>query len=179
VRTLLAIGLVVATVSVAWAADRIFTNPKPDAHLKKLFPQAVAFSPLEGTPLHFKAYAVDPKTKPDAQPIGYAFWSTDLVPQERGYHGAIHFLIGLDLTGIIPGVVLDYDSEPYGYFSVQPAAFVAQFKGKSVRDPFKLGQDVDMVSRASITMNSAVRAIRDSSRAMARQFLNPASVKQQ
>ena len=178
-RTLLAIGLVVATVSVAWAADRIFTNPKPDAHLKKLFPQAVAFSPLEGTPLHFKAYAVDPKTKPDAQPIGYAFWSTDLVPQERGYHGAIHFLIGLDLTGIITGVVLDYDSEPYGYFSVQPPTFVAQFKGKSVRDPFKLGQDVDMVSRASITMNSAVRAIRDSSRAMARQFLNPASVKQQ
>jgi transcriptional regulator of nitric oxide reductase len=175
----LAIGLVVATVSVAWAADRIFTNPKPDAHLKKLFPQAVAFSPLEGTPLHFKAYAVDPKTKPDAQPIGYAFWSTDLVPQERGYHGAIHFLIGLDLTGIITGVVLDYDSEPYGYFSVQPATFVAQFKGKSVRDPFKLGQDVDMVSRATITMNSAVRAIRDSSRAMARQFLNPASVKQQ
>jgi transcriptional regulator of nitric oxide reductase len=179
VRTLLAIGLVVATISVAWAADRIFTNPKPDAHLKKLFPQAVAFSPLEGTPLHFTAYAVDPKTKPDAPPIGYAFWSTDLVPQERGYHGAIHFLIGLDLTGIITGVVLDYDSEPYGYFSVQPAAFVAQFKGKSVRDPFKLGQDVDMVSRASITMNSAVRAIRDSSRAMARQFLNPASVKQQ
>ena len=178
-RTLLAIGLVVATVSVAWAADRIFTNPKPDAHLKKLFPQAVAFSPLEGTPLHFKAYAVDPKAKPDAQPIGYAFWSTDLVPQERGYHGAIHFLIGLDLTGIITGVVLDYDSEPYGYFSVQPAPFVAQFKGKSVRDPFRLGQDVDLVSRASITMNSAVRAIRDSSRAMARQFLNPASVKQQ
>ena len=64
-RTLLAIGLVVATVSVAWAADRIFTYPKPDAHLKKLFPQAVAFSPLEGTPLHFRAYAVDPKTKPD------------------------------------------------------------------------------------------------------------------
>jgi len=178
VRRLLAVGLVVATVSVAWAADRIFTNPKPDAHLKKLFPQAAAFSPLEGTPLHFKVFAVDPKSKPDAQPIGYAFWTTDIVPQERGYHGAMHFLVGLDLTGVITGVVLDYDSEPYGYFSVQPPAFVAQFKGKSVRDPFKLGQDVDMVSRASITMNSAVRAIRDSSRTMARTFLNPASVKQ-
>jgi transcriptional regulator of nitric oxide reductase len=177
VRTLLAIGLVVATVTVAWAADRIFTNPKPDAHLKKLFPQAVGFSPLEGTPLHFKAYAVDPKAKPDAQPIGYAFWTTDLVPQERGYHGAIHFLVGLDLTGIITGVVLDYDSEPYGYFSVQPPAFVAQFKGKSVRAPFRLGEDIDAVSRATITMSSAVRAIRDSTRTMARQFLNPASVK--
>jgi hypothetical protein len=90
----------------------------------------------------------------------------------------MHFLVGLDLTGIITGVVLDYDSEPYGYFSVQPPAFVAQFKGKSVRDPFRLGQDIDAVSRASITMNSAVRAIRDSTRTMARQFLNPASVKQ-
>jgi transcriptional regulator of nitric oxide reductase len=174
----LTVGLVVATISVAWAADRIYTNPKPDAHLKKLFPQAAAFSPLEGTPLHFKVYAVDPKTKPDEKPVGYAFWTTDIVPEERGYHGAMHFLVGLDLTGIITGVVLDYDSEPYGYFSVQPPAFVAQFKGKSVRDPFRLGQDIDAVSRASITMNSAVRAIRDSTRTMARQFLNPASVKQ-
>lgn len=174
---LLALLLASATLSVAWAADRIFTNPRPDAHLKKLFPQAVAFSKLEGTPLHFRAYAVDPKTRPDAEPIGYAFWTTDIVPNERGYHAAIHFLVGLDLQGVITGVVLDYDSEPYGYFSIQPPEFVAQFKGKSVRAPFRLGEDVDAVSRATITMSSAVRAIRDSSRAMARQFLNPAAVK--
>lgn len=175
-KLLLALALVSATLSAAWAADRIFTNPRPDAHLKKLFPQAVAFSPLQGTPLHFKAYAVDPKTSPGASPVGYAFWTTDILPNERGYHAAIHFLVGLDLHGIITGVALDYDSEPYGYFSIQPPEFVAQFKGKSIRDPFRLGQDVDAVSRATITMTSAVRAIRDSSRTMARQFLNPASV---
>jgi len=166
-----------ATLSVAWAADRIFTNPKPDAHLRKLFPQAVAFSKLEGTPLHFTAYAVDPKSKPDAKPIGYAFWTTDLAPNERGYHAAIHFLVGLDLQGVITGVVLDYNSEPYGYFSIEPPEFVAQFTGKSIRAPFRLGQDVDAVSRATITMTSATRAIRDSARTMARQFLDPAAVK--
>jgi transcriptional regulator of nitric oxide reductase len=176
-KGLLIVALLALTWSVAAAADRIFTNPKPDAHLKKLFPQAVAFSKLEGTPLHFKAYGVDPKTNPQAPPIGYAFWTTDVTPNERGYHAAIHFLVGLDLQGIITGVVLDYDSEPYGYFSIQPPEFVAQFKGKSVRAPFRLGEDIDAVSRATITMSSAVRAIRDSSRAMARQFLNPASVK--
>jgi transcriptional regulator of nitric oxide reductase len=137
----------------------------------------VAFSPLEGTPLHFRAYAVDPKVNAGAAPIGYAFWTTDVVPDERGYHGPIHFLVGLDPQGVLPGVVLDYDSEPYGYFSIMPARFVAQFAGKSVRAPFRLGQDIDAVSRATITMTSAVRAIRDSSRAMARQFLDPASVK--
>jgi transcriptional regulator of nitric oxide reductase len=171
------LGVVVVTVSVALAADRIFTNPKPDAHLKKLFPQAVAFSPLEGTPLHFKAFAVDPKKDPKAQPIGYAFWTTDLMPNERGYHAAIHFLVGMDLQGVLTGVALDYDSEPYGYFSIQPPEFVAQFKGKSIRDPFRVGQDIDAVSRASITMEAAARVIRESSRTMARQFLNPAAVK--
>jgi len=167
----------VAAVSGAYAADRIFTNSKPDAHLKALFPQAAAFSPLQGTPLHFKAYAADPKTNPGAPLLGYAFWTTDLAPNERGYHAAIHFLVGLDLKGVITGVVLDYDSEPYGYFSIQPPQFVAQFKGKSVRAPFRLGEDIDAVSRATITMSSAARAIRDSSRTMARQFLDPAAVK--
>lgn len=176
-RTVLALGFTVATLSVAFAADRIFTNPRPDAHLRKLFPRAAGFSPLQGTPLHFKAYAADPKANPDAPLLGYAFWTTDIVPNERGYHAAIHFLVGLDLKGVITGVVLDYDSEPYGYFSIQPPQFVAQFTGKSVRAPFRLGEDVDAVSRATITMTSAVRAIRDSSRAMARQFLDPASVK--
>jgi transcriptional regulator of nitric oxide reductase len=167
------VGMLVLGLSVAVAADRIFTNPKPDAHLRKLFPKAVAFSKLEGTPLHFKAYAVDPKTTPNAPPIGYAFWTTDLMPDERGYHAAMHFLVGLDLRGVITGVVLDYDSEPYGYFSIQPPEFVAQFTNKSVRDPFRLGQDIDAVSRATITMSAAVRVIRDSARTMARQFLTP------
>ncbi len=172
------VGVLALTVSAALAADRIFTNPKPDAHLKKLFPQAAAFSPLEGTPLHFKAYGEDPKKNPKAQPIGYAFWTTDIMPNERGYHAAMHFLVGMDLQGVLTGVTLDYDSEPYGYFSIQPPEFVAQFKGKSIRQPFKVGQDIDAVARASITMEAAARVIRDSSRAMARQFLNPASVKQ-
>jgi hypothetical protein len=40
-----------------------------------------------------------------------------------------------------------------------------------VRDAFKLGEDIDAVSRATITMSSAVRAIRNSSRRIARQLL--------
>lgn len=162
---------------VAAAATRIFTNPKPDDHLKKLFPSAVAFSPLAGDPLHFIAYGVDPHTNPAAPPVGFAFWTTDLVPQEHGYHGPIYILVGMDMAGIITGVVVDYHSEPYGYFSVEPPVFAAQFKGKSIRDPFEVGGDVDAVSRASLSINSAARAIRASSRMMVRQFLTPDAVK--
>lgn len=177
VRKLAAIVIVTMLGVASLAAQRrIFVNPDPSDHLKSLFPKAVAFSPLAGAPLHFKAYAVDPKANPSAALLGYAFWTTDLVPREAGYHGPIHLLVGMDLTGILTGVVMDYHGEPYGYFSIEPPKFVAQFKGKSIRDPFRVGGDVDAVSRATITINSATRAIRDSSRAVAKAFLNPDAV---
>jgi transcriptional regulator of nitric oxide reductase len=163
--------------AIVVAAIRVFTNPHPDAHLKHLFPAAAAFSPLAGAPLHFTVYGVDPKANPSAPPIGYAFWTTDFEPEEHGYHGPIHILVGLNLAGHLTGVVVDYDSEPYGYFSVEPPAFAAQFKGKSIREPFRVGGDIDVVSRASLSTNSATRAIRDSSRMMARLFLTPDAVK--
>ena len=56
-------------------------------------------------------------------------------------------------------------------------AFAAQFRGKDVRDPFKLGGDIDAVSRATITMSSAVRAIRSSARRIARELITPPGAK--
>ena len=158
-------------------AQRIITNPKPDAELTQVFPVAAAFSPLGGDPLHFTAYGADPKTNPGTPPIGIVFWTTDLVPQEHGYHGPIHILVGLDLKGTITGAVVDYHSEPYGYFSVEPPKFAAQFKGKTIRDPFIVGRDVDAVSRASITIASAARAVRDGSRLAASKLLPPEATK--
>lgn len=158
------------------AQKRIITNDAGPL-LKQLFPQAAAFSPHEGTPLHYKAYGVDPRTNAGAKPIGYVFWTTDLSPNEYAYHGHIHILVGMDTSGILTGVIVNFNSEPYGYFSVEPPQFAAQFKGKSIRAPFRVGEDVQAVSRATISISSATRAIRDGSRAMARAFLDPASVK--
>jgi transcriptional regulator of nitric oxide reductase len=163
--------------AVAAAADRIYTAPNPSAELKRLFPTAAAFSPLTGDPLHFSAYAADPKANPSAPPLGVAFWTTDLVPQEHGYHGPIHILVGMDMTGVLTGVVVTYDSEPYGYFSVEPPKFAMQFKGKTIHDTFRVGVDVDAVSRASISISSATRAIRDSVRTVAKQLLPPEATK--
>jgi transcriptional regulator of nitric oxide reductase len=158
------------------AQKRVVTNDAAP-YLRQLFPAAVAFSGHEGTPLHYKAFGVDPKDNPGAPPIGLIFWTTDLVPNEYGYHGTIHMLVAMDMSGIINNVLVNFNSEPYGYFSVEPAQFAAQFKGKSVRAPFRVGEDVHAVSRATISISSATRAIRDSSRMMAKQFLNPAAVK--
>jgi NosR/NirI family transcriptional regulator, nitrous oxide reductase regulator len=153
-----------------------FIDPLPVAHLAQLFPSAVAFTP-RGTmdPLYFAAYAVDPAS-PRARPIGYAFWTTDLVPEQLGYHGHIHMLIGMDTAGRLTGVIVDRHTEPYGDFSIEPPPFGAQFKGKSVRDRFEVGADIDAVSRATITIRAAAREVRDSARMVARAVLDPATV---
>ena len=78
-----------------------------------------------------------------------------------------------DEARVLVGVVVAAHNEPYGDFSVDRPEFAAQFKGKSIRDPFRVGADIDAVSRATITITSAARAIRISARRMATQLLAP------
>jgi len=95
----------------------------------------------------------------------------ELMPLARGYDGPIVMLVGLDTKGILAGVIVTDHHEPYGSFSVEPPEFAAQFKGKDIRDAFKVGGDIDAVSRATISVTSATRAIKNSSRRIARQYL--------
>jgi transcriptional regulator of nitric oxide reductase len=142
------------------------TDPKLLEHLKRLFPTATSFSPKGGEPPHFKAYMGQTM-------IGLAFWTTELEPLERGYDGPISILVGMDMKGLLTGVVVTAHKEPYGDFSVDPPAFAAQFRGKNIRDPFTVGKDIDAVSRATVTITSASRAIRRSSRRVATALLAP------
>ncbi len=160
-RLIIVLSLVAGTVALTTAGGQA-----PDSRMRQLFPSATTFSPKGGDPPHIKAYN-------GQNLLGYLFWTTEILPLERGYGGPIAILIGLDTNGKLTGLYVGEHHEPYGDFSIDPPAFAAQFKGKDVRDAFKLGEDVDAVSRATITMSSAVRAIRNSSRRVARTFLTP------
>ena len=102
-----------------------------------------------------------------------AFWTTELDPLERGYDGPIKVLVGLGANGVLTGIIVTEHHEPYGDFPVDRAKFAAPFRGKNIRDPFKVGADIDAVSRATISMTSATRAVRNSARQVARQLLAP------
>jgi NosR/NirI family nitrous oxide reductase transcriptional regulator len=166
-----AIAVVLIAVTAVWAVAGGQSAPdaRQQARLKQLFPAASAFSPKAGDPPHYTAYGAGAAGK---QPVlGYAFYTTDLIPLERGYGGPIVMLVGLDLKGVMTGLIVVDHHEPYGDFSIERAEFSRQFRGKDIRDPFKLGEDIDAVSRATITMSSAVRAIRGSVRRAARTLL--------
>jgi NosR/NirI family transcriptional regulator, nitrous oxide reductase regulator len=164
--------LAIVMAGAAMLAAQAPVDSKQEAQLRRIFPDAASFSPKGGEPPHFKVFKKDPAT---GSPVlaGLAFWTTELDPLERGYDGPIKMLVGMDTAGVLAGVLVVDHHEPYGYFSVDLPAFSAQFKGKSIRDPFRLGADVDAVSRATMTVGSASRAVRNSARRVATQLLTP------
>jgi len=169
-RNLALVGLMAAAGMVIVEGQEPI-DAELQAQLKQLFPTATSFSPRGGEPPHFKAFASGP-SGPETV-IGFAFWTTDLQPLERGYDGPIKMLVGMDTQARLTNVIVVEHREPYGDFSVEPPRFAAQFVGKDIRDPFRVGRDIDAVSRATITITSASRAIRNSARRVARQLLAP------
>lgn len=164
-KLLAAAALAIGTY--VFSADAQALDAKLQAQLAQLFPGASAFSPKGSDPPVYKALANGQNI------IGYAFWTTELEPLERGFDGPIKMLVGMDLKGVLTGVIVAQHNEPYGNFSIELPRFPAQFRNKSIRDPFKVGGDIDAVSRATITITSASRAVRNSARRIARQLLAP------
>ena len=164
--------LIGVLTTVTAGQTHLAIDPKLPGLVKQLFPATKGISDRAIDPPHYKIYASDPLADPDAF-TGLAFWTTEVEPIERGYDGPIKILVGMDTKGILTGIIVAQHHEPYGDFSIEPPQFAAQFVGKSIRDPFKVGVDIDAVSRATITINSAVRAIRTSARRVAVRVLVP------
>ena len=165
-----ACSLVLAITAGIVATGQPATDVKVQGQLKQLFPAATSFTPKSGNPPHFTALGAS-----GTAPLGFAFWTTELEPLERAYDGPIKMLVGIDMSGVLTGVVVVEHHEPYGDFSIDRPQFPAQFKGKNIRDRFRVGEDIDAVSRATITITSATRAIRNSARRVATQLLKPPS----
>jgi len=167
----LTIGIVLLAVG---ASGQVTHDPELLGQLKTLFPAAATFSGKNGTPGHFKAFGPAAAGQ-EGELLGLAYWTTELEPLERGFDGPIKMLVGMNTAGELTGVVVTDHREPYGYFSVDLPDWPNQFKGKSIRDAFKVGADVDAITRATITVTSASRAIRNASRKVARAHLAPPS----
>ena len=167
-------ALVLALLTFPVADGQIVDEPGLLAQLEQLFPDAAKFAAKSGSPPAYKAFGAAASGQ-EPKLLGYAYWTTELEPLERGFDGPIKMLVGMNTDGILTGVIVTEHHEPYGYFSVEPPKFAMQFKGKKITDPFRVGGDVDAVSRASISISSATRAIRDSARMVAKQLLPEAT----
>jgi NosR/NirI family nitrous oxide reductase transcriptional regulator len=140
-----------------------------DEAFHEVLPDAETFESEDGIYKHVRGYASN--ADGESELVGFAFLVKDLGARSRGYNGVIPILVGMDLRGRVTGIKIFKHFEPYGYRSINLPEYGAQFRGKSVLDAFKVGEDIDAYSGATITTVAATRAVRHASRRMAREFL--------
>lgn len=141
--------------------------------LESVFPEADRFGDKEGDPPVYRAYRVDPATGEETL-LGFAFLTEDLPPEREGYDAPIRTLVGMDLEGILTGIrVMSYRESlrgSRGDFLGRPGV-QGQFRGKSIRDPFRVRQDVRNVTGATITTRAMALGIRNAARRVAAAYL--------
>ena len=137
----------------------------------EVFPKASRFSEKSGSPPVITAYAdsVDGEVV-----VGYLFETKDYPPEEVGYSAPIEVMAGLDMSGSITGIKVLFYRESYrsirGDF-LATENFPNQFAGKNIIDGFRVGRDIDGVSRATITSWAVSRGVRNASREVAQVYL--------
>jgi ferredoxin len=140
----------------------------PESLMHEVMPGADRFDDVSGDPPVVRGYRAE---EGGAEALlGWVFLTSDLPPEQFGYSGPIEALVGLRPDGTITGVrVTDY-MESYmrsmGDFLRTPG-FQEQFAGKHVGDPFRLWEDVEGISRVSISVRALSRGVRDASRRVA------------
>ena len=134
-----------------------------------LFPGAQEIIPETTFPPHLKIYTTA-KNSGKGKLAGYAFRTSALAPDIRGYAGPVDLLIGIDLTGTITGIQLISHQETSAY--VQGLnGFLQQFLRRGPGDPLVLGETVDGISQATITSSAVTRSIEQSLAVMDRHVL--------
>ena len=165
-------------VSIIFGASPLAVAQPPlevdEAMLHEVFRGADSFSAKEGSPPIYKAYSDNPENI-EPEVIGYLFETPDWPPEEIGYSGPIDVLVGMDLKGTIADIKVLYYRESYksirGDF-INSEYFPDQFKAKNIVDGFRVGRDIDGISRATISSWAVARGVRNAARRVAQTHLS-------
>lgn len=146
----------------------------PDASwLREVMPAADIFSAKQGEPPVFRAFKTASGTS-EPELIGYVFTTPDLPPVQLGFSGPIDTLVGMDLQGRLTGVKILHYRESYqslrGDF-IEDSGFPEQFRNKNIEEEFRVGRDIDGMSRATISSWAVARGIRNAARRVATAYL--------
>ncbi len=157
--TLVITTLLVAVISspLAWSME------SERDYLKELMPEAKSFSEKFGRPPRYEGYRLGlfgRKIK-----TGIAFLTTDLFPKET-----LQILIGMNMEGKVTGIKILSHKESAVGSKIEGEWFQAQFRGKTIKDNWIVGKDIDAVSGATISSSNVIALIDKSIQMMAREY---------
>lgn len=170
-QSTLVLSALLALFAPALALSQVGDTPAL-ADMQFVMPAADNFSEKSGTPPVIRAYRSATNGEPEL--IGYLFLTPDLPPEEVGYSAPIEVLAGIDLNGTLTGIKVLYYRESYksirGDF-INTERFPDQFEDKNVMEDFRVGRDIDGVSRATITSWAVARGVRNAARQVALAYM--------
>jgi ferredoxin/Na+-translocating ferredoxin:NAD+ oxidoreductase RnfG subunit len=165
--------LLLASVPAGVAGQIGVPEDFTDEELQRVLPEAERFSSKQGEPPVYQGYRIDPATGGEVL-VGYAFLTSDTPPELTGYNAPVRVLVGMDLLGTLTGVdVVEYRESlrsTRGDF-LGRAGFQSQYSGKHITDQFRVRQDVQGITGATITVDAMSIGIRNSARRVAAAYL--------
>ncbi|HEY0839947.1 MAG TPA: FMN-binding protein [Vulgatibacter sp.] len=161
----LALALAVVAPAAAQASATYFTTPQV---LREFFPRSerVTYRKVAIGASHERALSerlgYRPARKEYVIFVAYTGDHVDgyaIVDDERGQHEPITFGVKLSPEGVVERQEVMVYREKYGEEIVDPR-FRAQFVGKRASDPIRAGQDVDVITGATISSRSMAVGVR-------------------
>ncbi|MBN1688019.1 MAG: FMN-binding protein [Candidatus Omnitrophica bacterium] len=130
--------------------------------VRQIFPAAVKIGyKKDPFPYHI-AYRLDPKTGEEIIE-GYAFLTTDVVPEVKGYAGPIVILAGVDPEGKIQGLKVLAHQETASYADgITHDGWLKQFIGLGPDSDISVEGEIDAISSATVTSRAVCRAVKES-----------------
>lgn len=156
------LGVTLMIICIVAAGLLAFTNAKTEpiiaeheqaqleAALKELLPEAETFEPVtEGEKVFYVA-------QKNGQDVGVV-----AVFPQKGFGGVMKLALGVDKDSKVTGFkVLQHSETPGLGARITEASFADQFIGKSTKDDFQVGEDVQAISGATISSRSVAGGLK-------------------
>jgi len=153
-------GLLAAAISIGLSFFSSGAEEDEAKYLVEIAPGSV-FGEKSGQPPHYMSKSGI-----------VAFNSFDVVPGIRGYAGPIKTMLSIDSRGTIVGIKILKHHETRNYVhTMETPEYLGQFLGKTVFAPIEADRDIDVISRATVSVNALADTVRLSSRKVAKEVL--------
>ena len=107
------------------------------------------------------------KKYPDVQKVFTCDKGYILVVRTKGYGGPLTLAVGIDKSGIVKGIAVVASKETVGLGSkALEDSYLGRFKGKTVKEKLKVGEDVQAVTGATITSKAVTNQVKQALEAL-------------
>ena len=153
--------LIICLSALGGQAERFLTL---DEALQVCFPSAKEFKPLTVQLQPEEAKTIERDTKQKIRKREFKVWIAKpggvlIVDQVVGKHEFIDYAVAISTNGVVLQVeILEY-REHYGSQVTQPK-WRDQFRGKTARDPLKLGGDIYNITGATLSCRHVTEGVK-------------------